>query len=118
MLIRQSSQDYAIIEGLYSLLEDYKTMAFSSKSFLCCQPPVCQAHLLCLLCGEQFIGKADRLLKLCKHFEAVHSIDALELILEAMQRYNMLITHMRKALEFDKWFGTINYKPDTRMTLH
>lgn len=116
-LIRQSSHDFALVSDLYSLLEDYMTMASSGKSLLCCQPPVCQAIVVCLLCGENFMVKADRLLKLCKHFESVHPIDASDLILEAMQRYDKLISHMRKALEFDEWFVSTNYKPETKMSL-
>jgi len=117
MLIRQSSHDFALVSNLYSLLEDYKTMASSGKSLLCCQPPLCQAIVMCLLCGENFMVKADRLLQLCKHFESSHPLDASELILEAMERYGKLISHMRKALEFDELFLSTNYKPETKMSL-
>ncbi|KAK3909937.1 Zinc finger CCCH-type antiviral protein 1 [Frankliniella fusca] len=110
-------QDLALISDLYSLMEDFKTMASSGKSLLCCQPPVCQAIVVCLLCGENFMAKSDRLLKLCKHFERVHPKDALKLILEAMERYGKLISHMRKALEFDEWFVSTNYKRETEMSL-
>ncbi|KAK3916911.1 Zinc finger CCCH-type antiviral protein 1 [Frankliniella fusca] len=117
MLIRQSSHDLALISDLYSLMEDCKTMASSGKSLLCCQPPVCQAIVVCPLCGENFMAKGDRLLKLCKHFECVHPKDASELILEAMERYGKLISHMRKALEFDEWFVSTYYKRETEMSL-
>jgi len=116
-LIRQSSLDFALVSDLYSLLEDYKTMACSSKSLLCCQPAVCHAYVECMVCGESFMATADRLLKLCKHFECVHPMSASELILEAMQRYEVLILHMRKALEFDKCFGSTHYEPEARILL-
>ncbi|KAK3909685.1 Transposable element P transposase [Frankliniella fusca] len=114
MLMRHPSEDFAVISDLYSLFEDYKTMACSSRSLICRQPPVYQALVKCVLCGDQFLGKADRLLKLCNHFESMHPSNAKELILGAIQKYDMSITHMRKALEFDKWFGTVNYKHVTR----
>lgn len=109
ILMRQTSHDLATVSDLYSLLEDFKRMARSSKSLLCCQPAGCQSILMCQLCGEYFTGKADRMLKLCEHYESVHPSDALNLIIESMERYNMLIGHMRKALEFDEWFGDLKY---------
>lgn len=112
--MRQTSQDLVIVSELYSLLEDFMTMARSSKSLLCCQPAGFHTVLTCQLCGDNFVGKADRLLKLCKHFQLAHPPDALKLILDAMERYGKLIGHMRKALEFDKWFGDINYAPNLR----
>jgi len=113
-LMRQTSHDLAIVSDLYSLLEDFMTMAHSSKSLLCCQPAGIQTVLMCELCGDNFAGKADRMLKLCKHFQLAHPSDALKLILDAIKRYGKLIGHMRKALDFDKWFGEINYAPNLR----
>ncbi|XP_034254129.1 uncharacterized protein LOC117652966 isoform X1 [Thrips palmi] len=109
ILMRQSSHDLAIVADLYSLLEDFRTMAHSSKSLLCCQPASYPSVLMCPLCGDYFVGKADRMLNLCKHYETVHPSDALKLILDAMKTYKKLIAHMRKALEFDVWFGDVNY---------
>ncbi|KAJ1529990.1 hypothetical protein ONE63_006718 [Megalurothrips usitatus] len=109
ILMRQSSHDLAVVADLYSLLVDFKTMAPSSRSLLCCQPASHPSVLMCPICGDYFVGKADRMLKLCKHFESVHPSDALKLILNAMKAYKKLIEHMRKALEFDVWFGDVNY---------
>ncbi len=64
------------------------------------------------------MGKTDRLIKLCKHFESVHPRNASDLILEAIQRYEVSIAHMRKALAFDKCFGASHYKSVTRFSLH
>jgi len=118
MLILQTAKDLAVISDLYSLLEDYMTMACSGKSLLCCQPPVWHALVNCLLCGKHFMGKTDRLLKLCKHFESVHPRIASDLIFEAIERYELSIAHMRKALAFDKCFGASRYKSTTRFSLH
>ncbi|KAK3913499.1 GTPase Era [Frankliniella fusca] len=116
-LKRQSSHDYAVISDMYSLLEDFKTMARSGRSLLCCQPPVLHALVMCVLCGDQFLGKADRLLQLFRHIEVVHPSDAFHLILETIQRYDVLITHMRKTIEFDKLFGTRYYSSGTMLLL-
>lgn len=109
ILMRQSSHDLAIVANLYSFLDDFRSMACSGKSLLCRQPASCPSVLMCPLCGDYFVGKADRMLKLLKHYESVHPSDALKLILDAMKTYKKLIGHMRKALEFDVWFGEVNY---------